>query len=78
MANGDSFQNVAGLKKLPLNDERQIAGNMARQFIAYGTGAPVTFGDRAEVETHLAPLEGWLRMRSIVEQIVQSELFTHK
>ncbi len=40
LANGDNFEDVIGLKKLLLEDERQIARNMVKQFIAYATGAP--------------------------------------
>jgi len=79
LANGESFQNVIGLKQLLLKDERRIARNMVTQFIAYGTGAPAEFGDRLEVERILdAAGRDRYGLRTIVQEIVQSDLFTHK
>ncbi len=79
LANGESFHNIAELKWLLLKNQRQIARNVVTQFIAYGTGAPVTFGDRMEVERILnaAERDGY-GMRTILHEIIQSELFTHK
>jgi hypothetical protein len=79
LANGESFQNIAGLKRALLKDERQIARNIVSQFIAYATGAPAEFGDRTEVERILdaAQRDGY-GMRTIVHEIVQSDLFTQK
>jgi mono/diheme cytochrome c family protein len=79
LASGDSFQNVIELKRLLLKDERQLAKNMAEQFIEYGTGAPVEFGDRPEVERILnAARSDDYGMRTIVHEVIQSDLFTHK
>jgi hypothetical protein len=62
-----------------LKDERQLAKNMAEQFIEYGTGAPVEFGDRPEVERILnAARSDDYGMRTIVHEVIQSDLFTHK
>ncbi|MFN0105181.1 MAG: DUF1592 domain-containing protein [Bryobacteraceae bacterium] len=79
LANGASFKNIAELKKLLLKDERQIARNAASQLITYGTGAPVSFGDRAALESILNAAEkDRYGLRTIIHEIVQSELFTHK
>jgi hypothetical protein len=79
LASGDSFQNVIELKRLLLKDQRQLAKNMTEQFIAYATGAPVEFGDRPGVERILnAARSDNYGMRTIVHEIVQSDLFTHK
>jgi hypothetical protein len=79
LASGDSFQNVIELKRLLLKDERQLAKNMAEQFIEYATGAPVEFGDRPEVERILnAARSDDYGMRTIVHEVIQSDLFTHK
>lgn len=79
LAAGEKFQDVIGLKQLLLKDERQIAGNMVRQFIAYGTGAPPTFGDRAVVDRILRSAQrDRYGLRTLIHGIVQSELFTSK
>ena len=78
-ASGPGFQNVVELKKLLLKDERKLARNAASQLITYSTGAPVGFADRAIVERILDAAEkDRYGLRSIIHQIVQSELFTHK
>jgi hypothetical protein len=76
---GETFQNVIELKRLLLKDERQIARNMVGQFVTYATGASVRFADRAEVERILDAAEGNdYGLRTIIHEIVQSDLFTHK
>jgi hypothetical protein len=76
---GESFRNVIELKRLLQKDERQIARNMVSQFLTYATGAPVGFADRAEVERILDAAEReHYGMRSIIHEIVKSDLFTHK
>ncbi|MEJ7606097.1 MAG: DUF1585 domain-containing protein [Bryobacteraceae bacterium] len=79
LAGGDSFQDVVGFKQVLLKDERKIARNMVRQFITYGTGAPVTFGDRAEVERILTASErDRYGIGTLIHQMVQSKLFRSK
>jgi hypothetical protein len=79
LATGETFRNVIELKRLLLKDERQIARNMVGQFVTYATGVPVGFADRAEVERILDAAErDDYRMRTIIHEIVQSDLFTHK
>jgi len=79
LAAGESFRNVTELKRLLLKDDRKIARNMLTQLILYATGAQVASGDRAQVDRLLdAAARDRYGMRSIVHQIVQSELFTHK
>jgi hypothetical protein len=79
LAHGESFHDVVGLKRLLLLDERRIARNMVRQFVAYATGAPAGFADRAAVERILdAARRDRYGMRTIIREVIQSELFTHK
>lgn len=79
LVNGDRFHGIVELKRLLLKDERKLARNMLTQFIAYGTGAPPGFADRAEVERML---DGAARdrygLRGLIHRTVQSRLFTHK
>ncbi|MFN3326674.1 MAG: DUF1592 domain-containing protein [Bryobacteraceae bacterium] len=79
LSTGEQFRDVVEFKRLLLKNERQIARNIAAQFIAYATGAPVAFGDRAELERILNAAEkDRYGLRTIIHEIVQSELFTHK
>ena len=76
---GRSFQDVRDLKKLLLADEPQIARNLARQLVVYATGAPVRFSDRAAIEQIVAgarPTD--YGVRSLVDGVIQSDLFLNK
>lgn len=76
---GEQFDNVIGLKEALLQDERQIARSMVKQLITYATGAPVGFGDRAEVERILtASANDGYRMRTLIQELTQSKLFRNK
>ncbi len=76
---GRAFRDVRDLKRMLLEDERQIARNLARQLIVYATGAPVRFSDRAAVERILdrAKPSGY-GVRTLIHEVVQSELFLNK
>ena len=50
LPDGRPFQDVRELKRLLVQDERQIARNLARQLTVFATGAPVRFSDREEIE----------------------------
>ena len=76
---GGQFQNVTELKRLLLRDERQIARNLVRQFVTYATGAPPAFSDRTEIERILdAAGKDGFGVRTLIHQIVRSDLFRHK
>jgi hypothetical protein len=79
LPDGRKFGDIRGLKQLLLDNEKQLARNLTRQLAIYATGAPVRFADRE-------PLEGILErassshygVRSLVHEVVQSELFRSK
>jgi hypothetical protein len=76
---GRKFSDVRDFKRLLLEDEKPIARNLARQLVVYATGAPVRFGDRAVVERILERTKSKeYGVRSLVHEIVQSELFLQK
>ena len=76
---GRSFRDVRDFKRLLLEDEAQIARNLAQQLTTYATGAPVRFSDRAAIEQILQRAQpGGYGVRAIVQEIVQSELFLSK
>jgi hypothetical protein len=79
LADGREFCNVRELKQCLLRDTEQVARNLLQQFAVYATGAPIRFSDRPAIEAVLARTkpEGY-RVRSLVHEIVQSDLFLNK
>jgi hypothetical protein len=79
LPDGRTFKDIRDFKRLLLADEAQIARNLARQLTVYATGAPIRFADRAAIERILAGARAQqYGVRSLVHQIVQSELFLNK
>ncbi|HYE17590.1 MAG TPA: DUF1592 domain-containing protein [Tepidisphaeraceae bacterium] len=79
LPDGRKFADVQGLKKLLVDDERQVARNLVRQLVVYATGAPVRFGDRDRVEAILdRAANGGYGVKSLIREIVLSELFLKK
>ena len=68
---------------MPLNirDPRAavLARNLATQLVVFATGAPVRFGDREELEKILDRAKASeYGTRSLIHEIVQSDLFQRK
>jgi hypothetical protein len=79
LSDGRSFQNIDDFKKLLLANPRDIARNLVEQMVVYGTGAPVSFADRAAVEAVLdRTASRRYGVRSLVHEIVESPLFLKK
>ncbi|MFM9010768.1 MAG: DUF1592 domain-containing protein [Planctomycetota bacterium] len=79
LADGRPFADIDGFKRLLLEDERQIARNLVAKFVAQLTGAEIEFADRDTVEEILdRTAAGGYGVRSILEAVMQSRLFTHK
>jgi hypothetical protein len=79
LPDGRKFADVREFKRLLLADEPQIARNLTRQLVVYATGAPVTFGDRAKIERILErAVSHQYGVRTLVQEIVRSELFLNK
>ena len=76
---GGKFQNIRELKSLLLTDEKQIARNLTQQLVVYATGAPIHFGDRPRIEQILErAAASHYGVRTLIDEIVQSELFQNK
>jgi hypothetical protein len=79
LPDGRKFNDVRELKQLLLANEEQIARNMVRQLSVYATGAPVRFSDREEIERILRRARASHHgVRSLIHELVQSELFLNK
>lgn len=79
LPDGRKFSDIRDFKRQLLADEKQIARNLASQLVVYATGAPVRFGDRPQVEQLLArAASSHYGVRSLIHELVQSELFQSK
>ncbi|MBI3882440.1 MAG: DUF1592 domain-containing protein [Verrucomicrobia bacterium] len=79
LPDGRKFGGIQDLKRLLLDDEKQIARNLSRQLLVYATGAPVRFGDRPEIEQALERASSsHYGVKSLVHEIVQSPQFQNK
>jgi hypothetical protein len=76
LPDGRKFNDIRSLKRLLLADERQVARNLTRQLLVFGTGAAARFGDRPEVEQILDRAQpSQYGVRTLIREIVQSNLF---
>ena len=79
LPDGRAFRDMREFKRLILSDEVSVARNLARQLVVYATGAPVRFSDRGELERILQRASArQYGVRTLVQEIVQSELFQNK
>ena len=79
LPDGRKFRDVRELKQLLLADEKQLARNLARQLTVYATGAPVRFADRGQIVQILERASSsHYGVRSLIHELVQSELFRNK
>jgi hypothetical protein len=79
LPDGEAFADIRDFKRLVLRDKTAIARNLVRQLVTYATGASVRFSDRAQIEQILSRSRSSQHgVRSLVQQIVQSDLFRRK
>ena len=79
MADGRVFQDVDEFKRIILADPAQLARCVTEKLIAHLTGAPAQFADREVIDAIVerAAREGY-GLRTILHEVVQSRVFTHK
>lgn len=76
IASGEPFRDLPEFVRLAASDPRKLARNLAEKLVVYGTGAPVWFADRAEVDRIVAESESSrFGIRSILVAVVASDLF---
>jgi mono/diheme cytochrome c family protein len=79
LPDGRKFRDIRDLKQLLLADEKQLARNLAKQLAVYATGAPIRFADREPIEQILERASSsHYGVRSLIHELVQSELFLNK
>ncbi len=79
LADGRKFADIRQFKRLLLDNEIQLARNLAQQLTVYATGAPVLFSDRGQIEKILERASAnHYGVRMLIHELVQSELFLHK
>ncbi len=79
MPDGRPFKDIRELKQCLLRDKEQLARNLTQQLLVYATGAPTRFSDRPEIAKILARTRpGGYGVRSLINEIVESDLFLNK
>lgn len=79
LSDGSEFDDVNEFRELLLRKQPQIAQNLLEQFVVYATGAPVGFADRETVDAMMESLTDTnYGVRSMIHEVVQSELFRKK
>ncbi|HTG43093.1 MAG TPA: DUF1588 domain-containing protein, partial [Verrucomicrobiae bacterium] len=79
MPSGQPFKDIRELKRCLLQDEEKLARNLVQQLTVYSTGAPIRFSDRPKIAGILAKTRSTgYGVRSLVQELVQSELFLNK
>lgn len=79
LTDGRRFQNIDEYKQLLLDDKGQLARALTEKLLSYATGAPPTPIDDLQIDAIVANVRGKnYGFRTLVHEIVQSELFQSK
>ncbi|RFC44344.1 MAG: Protein of unknown function DUF1592/DUF1588/DUF1585/DUF1587/DUF1595/Planctomycete cytochrome C [Verrucomicrobia bacterium] len=79
LPSGESFKDLAEFQALVLRKPEALASNMVHQFLMYGTGSELHYSDRREISRILAETRANdYGLRSLIDAVVQSELFLTK
>jgi hypothetical protein len=79
LPDGRRFENIDELKQLLLADKDQIARALTVKLLTYATGAAPDGADQPEIEAIVARIrEKDYGLRSLIHEIVQSEIFRRK
>jgi hypothetical protein len=79
MKDGREFRNLEEFCQLVAEKPEPLARNFAAKLMAYATGAPIAFADRAAIEAIVEQTRGEeFGMRSLVKRVVNSPLFQIK
>jgi hypothetical protein len=79
LANGDRFRDIDEFKALLLKDKDQIARCVVEKLLTYSTGSGIQWADRDDVDAIVKRVKQQnYGLRSIVDEIIQSDLFQSK
>ena len=79
LPDGRKFQNIDEYKQMLLADQDQLARALARKLVEYATGAAPTIIDQKHIEKMVHKVrEQDYGLRSLVHEVVQSDLFLLK
>jgi hypothetical protein len=79
LPDGRRFQNIDEYKQLMLDDKDQLARSLASKLLAYATGATPTTADNPEIDAIVSRIRDQdYGLRSLVHEVVQSQVFQHK
>ena len=79
MPDGKEFAGLVEFRDIVSANPRGLAENLAEKLMTYGTGAPISFADRAEIERIAdASSQDDYGFRSIVLHVVSSPTFLSK
>jgi len=79
LPDGRPFTDIRDFKRLLRDEDAVLARNLTRQLLVFATGAPIRFGDRAEIDSILEQARAKrYGLRTLIHGIVQSPLFLNK
>ena len=79
LPSGEPFKNLSDFQALVLRKPEALAANLLRQLLMYATGSEPHYSDRREIARILAQTKASdYGLRSLIDAIVQSELFLTK
>ncbi|WP_417847250.1 DUF1592 domain-containing protein [Thalassoglobus sp.] len=79
LPSGEKFKDIKQFRSIVAAKPAELAKNVAEKLVSYGTGAPITFADRTQIEEIVAHTsKNNYGFRSIIEEVAASELFRTK
>lgn len=79
MRDGRRFENVDDFQRLIVAKPQKLAANVAGKLLTYGTGCPVTFADRVDIQKVVQQsAESGYGFRSILTNVILSDAFQSK
>ena len=79
LGEGRQFDNINGFQEMVLAEPDQLARNVAKKMLTYGTGAPIAFSDRPEIDSIAAKsASSNYGLRTILTEVVHSRIFQTK
>lgn len=79
LADGRRFENLYEFRSLVTSKPRKLAANVAEKLLTYGTGGPVTFADRTDIQQIVnRSAESGFGFRTILTNVVLSDAFQSK